>query len=128
MILLDSSVVIDYARGKDPKLLSLFRALSLAVCGVVRTEVLAGARSGADRNKLTTLLDSLAQVPIPESIWDTIGDNLRTLRASGVTVPFPDAVLATVAISSNIEFWARDVHFTLVQGALPALKLFQEPP
>lgn len=36
MILLDSCVVIDYTRGKDPKLLSLFGALSLAVCGIVR--------------------------------------------------------------------------------------------
>lgn len=128
MILLDSSVVIDYSRGKDPKLLSLFATLSLAVCGVVRAEVLAGARSATDRSKLIGLLDSLAQVPIPEAIWDTVGDNLQTLRASGITIPFPDAVLVTVAISNGYEFWARDAHFALVQRVLPALKLFHEPP
>jgi hypothetical protein len=36
MILLDSTVVIDYTRGKDPRLQSMFATLSLAVCGVVR--------------------------------------------------------------------------------------------
>jgi predicted nucleic acid-binding protein len=128
MILLDSCVVIDYSRGKDPKLLSLFAALPLAVCGVVRAEILAGVRSATDRNKLIALLDSVAQVPIPDAIWDTIGDNLRTLRAGGITVPFPDAVLVTVAIGHAYEFWTRDAHFGLIQRVLPALKLFQEPP
>lgn len=128
MILLDSCVLIDYSRGKDPKLLSLFAALSLAVCGVVRAEVLAGARSATDRNKLIGLLDRVAQVPIPDIFWDAVGDNLRTLRASGITVPFPDVVLVTVAIGNAYEFWTRDAHFGQMQRALPQLKLFQEPP
>ena len=45
-----------------------------------------------------------------------------------MTVPFPDAVVATLAIANNLELWTRDAHFTLIQQWLPALKLFQEPP
>jgi predicted nucleic acid-binding protein len=45
-----------------------------------------------------------------------------------VVVPFPDVVLATVAIANGIELWTRDKHFALIQGVLPALRLFQEPP
>ena len=37
-------------------------------------------------------------------------------------------VLATVAISNDIELWTRDTHFPMIQKVLPALKLFVEPP
>src|SRR5438270_4318754 len=52
MILVDATVVIDFTRGKDSKLLSLFTRLSLSICGIVRAEVLAGARTAVDRATL----------------------------------------------------------------------------
>jgi predicted nucleic acid-binding protein len=64
----------------------------------------------------------------PDTIWDTVGDNLCTLRTQGITVPFPDAILATLGIVNNIEVWARDRHFPDIQLVIPTLKLFQEPP
>jgi predicted nucleic acid-binding protein len=128
MILLDSCVVIEYTRGKDVKLQVLFGTLPLAVCGIARAEVLAGSRSAADRGKLLAILDNVVQVSIPEPVWDAVGDNLAALRAGGVTVPFPDVVLATVAIGNGMEFWTRDGQFGHVQRILPALKLFHEPP
>jgi predicted nucleic acid-binding protein len=128
MILIDSCVLIDYTRGKDVKLLSLFGTLNLAVCGIARAEVLAGSRSAADRSKLIAILNSMVQVSIPDSVWGAVGDNLAALRAGGVTVPFPDVVIATVAIANGVELWTRDVQFAHIQRILPALKLFQEPP
>jgi predicted nucleic acid-binding protein len=127
VILVDTSVLIDYARNpSDPKLGSLFRTLPLAICGVARTELLHGSRNPRDKARLILLLDSFSQLSIPETLWDTIGDNLRLLRMSGVTIPFADAVIATVAIANDIELWTHDAHFALVQGVLPALKLFSE--
>jgi predicted nucleic acid-binding protein len=49
VILTDTSVVIDYARGKDAKLAALVPTLPVAVCGVVRAEVLAWARDPGHR-------------------------------------------------------------------------------
>jgi predicted nucleic acid-binding protein len=57
-----------------------------------------------------------------------VGDNLAVLRAAGVTVPFTDAALATLALSLDIELWARDKHFPVIRKVLPQLKLFPEPP
>jgi len=51
-----------------------------------------------------------------------------TLRSKAMTVPFPDAVLATLDIENDVEVWARDPHFPMMQTILPRLKLFQEPP
>jgi predicted nucleic acid-binding protein len=128
MILVDSGVLIDFLRTQDPKLDVLFRSLPVAVCGITRAEILHGARTTADRQRLLVFLSAFQQVPIVDPLWDAVGANLATLRASGITVLFADAVLATVGIESAIEVWARDAHFPMMQQAIPRLRLFQEPP
>jgi predicted nucleic acid-binding protein len=128
MILVDTSVVIDYTRGKDVKLRALLPTKPVALCGVVRAEVLCGARNQGDRGKLLVELAAFQNVSIPEALWDAVGDNLASLRTNGITVPLSDAVIATLAIENDIEVWARDPHFPMMQKVLPKLKLFQEPP
>lgn len=128
MILVDSNVVIAYARGNDPALLTLFSSLTLGVCGIVRAEVLAGCRSAKDRAKLVAILNGPTQVSTLDSIWDAVGDNLAELGRNGLPVPVPDVVIATLGMDLDMEVWSRDRHFPLMQRILPALKLFQEPP
>lgn len=128
MILVDTSVLIDFLRNKDPQLGTLFRTLPVAICGVTRAEILHGARGSADRHRLLVFLNAFHQVLIPDPWWDAVGDNFATLRSGGVTVPFPDIVIATVGIENHIEVWSRDPDFPKMQGILPRLKLFQEPP
>jgi predicted nucleic acid-binding protein len=101
--LIDTGVLIDFSRTADPKLGGLFKKLPVAVCGVVRAELLHGARNPRDRARLVVLLDSFAQLPTPEPLWDVVGDSLKALRSGGVTVPFQDVVLATLAIANDIE-------------------------
>ena len=127
MILLDSCIIFDHTRGTDPRLAGWFKTHPVAVCGVVRAEVLHGARTPGDRAKILAMLNLFVQMPIPDSLWDIVGGHLASLRSHGVTVPFADAVLATLAITMSSELWTRDAHFTLMQIHLPSLKLFQEP-
>ncbi len=128
MILVDAGVLIDFLRTKDPKLNKLFRSLPVAVCGVTRAEILAGARSTKDRQRLLRFLGTFQQMAIPEPFWDVAGENLAALYARGLTVPFPDAVIAALGIEYGVEVWARDPHFAAMQKILPGLTLFQEPP
>lgn len=128
MILVDASVLIDYLRTKDAKLDQIFRKEPVAVCGVTRSEILAGARSAKDRQRLLLFLARFQQVLTPESAWETAGDNLAAFYAGGLTVPLPDALVATIGFENAFEVWARDAHFPTMQTILPALKLFQEPP
>ena len=127
MILLDSCVIFAHTRGKEPRLADWFKRYPVAVCGVIRAEVLHGAKAPGDREKLLAMLYLFVQVPIPDSLWDDVGDHLAILRSNGVTVPFADAALATLAINTGAEIWTRDAHFGLMQTHLPSLKLFQEP-
>jgi predicted nucleic acid-binding protein len=128
MILVDTGVLIDFVRTKDVNLGALFRSLPVATCGVIRAEILCGARSAADRQRLIVFLAPFQYVATLEPLWDQVGDNLAALRANGITVPFPDAVIATLGIENNIEVWARDPHFPAMRRVLPKLTLFQEPP
>lgn len=126
MILLDSSVVIDLFRAQNDRILDVILEHDAAICGITRAEVLYGARDASHRVKLIAALDLFQSLALPETIWDQVGDNLATLRMSGVTVPLADAIIATVAMINNVELWARDQHFPLVAQVMPSLKLFQE--
>src|SRR5258708_28460386 len=128
MILVDAGMLIDFVRFKDRKLDKLFRSQPVAVCGVTRAEILAGARGPRDRQRLVQFLGTFLQVAMPQMLWDLVGDSLAALYATGITVPFPDAVIATLGIENNIEVWSRDPHFPVIQKVMPRLKLFQEPP
>lgn len=126
MILTDSGVLIDFLRTNDARLGQLLRTLPVAVCGVVRAEIFAGARG--QRQKLIAFLQPFRHIIMPDSLWDQVGDDRDACYAAGLTVPFSDSIIATLAIHENIEVWTRDTHFPLMQKVLPSLKLFQEPP
>jgi predicted nucleic acid-binding protein len=128
MTLLDASIVIEALRAHDVHLMGRMNSVGGSVCGVTRAEILSGARGVKDRTKLLTILDGFQQVEIPDALWDDIGDLLATLRASGVTVPIADAVLATIAMKLDVEIWTRDTDFANMQRVSPALKLYRESP
>lgn len=128
MILVDSSVVIPFCKGKDLKLMGLLSTLPVAVCGVTEAEVLAGARTPGDRARFLAVLALFVPLPVPPTIWPRVGDHLAILYAAGLPTPLTDVTSATVAIDHGIECWARDKHFPAMAAHLPGLRLFAEPP
>jgi len=128
MILLDSTVVISYLRLPTGRLRALFQQFRPAICGITRAEVLHGARDAAHLGVLKTALDQFVQHPTPTDIWDALGTNLCAPRLQGLTVPIGDALIASLAIRDGLEVWTYDNHFSAMRSALPALRLFVEPP
>lgn len=128
MILADTSIVITCQRRPTPRLLKILLDHNAAICGVTEAEVYAGARTPAEFARCAAVLSAFQRVSIPDSIWTVLGHNLCSLRASGNTVPFMDALIATVAIENNLELWTYDAHFFQIQFVLPNLHLFAEPP
>jgi len=126
MILVDTTVVVEYLRTASQPICAVLDS-GAAICGVTRTEILHGVRTPADAASLVEALDGFVQVPIDEDTWDALGWNLSVLRSRGVVTPFPDALIATVAIRAGLELWTYDAHFSAIQSALPALRLFAGP-
>ncbi len=123
MILLDASVVVDLWRRSGRIAAELLPFGQIVVCGVTWAEMLQGARSEEDVETIRLRLSRFRQVSIPEGIWPELGANLSILRHAGITVPFPDVLLATIAIHHDLSLWTLDKHFTLIHKYLPNLQL-----
>lgn len=128
MLLVDTSVVIDYTRSADPGILAVFQAEDAAITGIIRAEVLHGARDPRHRAQLIAALDAFRQENMTPALWDQVGDSLAFLRTKGISVPFNDVSIAVLAIHLGVELWTRDQQFALIQGVLPALRLYTKHP
>ena len=117
MILVDSSVWIDYFRGtatpQAEKLDSLLGTEPLATGDLILTEVLQGFVSDRDFNQAKELLTSLVIVNLAgQDIAIQAAKNFRALRALGVTVrKMIDTVIATRCIESGLPLLYSDTDF-----------------
>ncbi len=127
MILVDTSVLVSYIKRPTPAVREVFASLDCAICGVIRAEILHGARSAEDAAKLKAALDCFTCLPTEENIWDTLGECLAALRAAGLPMPVQDVLIAALAIYHNADLWTRDNHFASIRSVLPKLRLFDGP-
>ena len=117
MILVDSSVWIDYFRGtitpQTDKLDSLLTSEPLAVGDLILTEVLQGFSKERDFNEAKRIMASLTIVELGgESVAIQAAKNYRALRSMGITVRKTiDAVIATRCIESHHDLLHDDRDF-----------------
>ena len=117
MILVDSSVWIDYFRGtatpQAEKLESLLDTEPIATGDLILTEVLQGFVSDRDFNQARKLLTSLVVVDLAgQDIAIQAAKNFRALRALGVSVRKTiDTVIATRCIESGLPLLYSDRDF-----------------
>ena len=117
MILVDSSVWIDYFRGtttpQTEKLDSLLGVEPIATGDLILTEVLQGFVSDRDFNQAKKLMTSLVIVDLGgQDIAIQAARNFRVLRSLGVTVRKTiDTVIATRCIESELPLLYGDRDF-----------------
>lgn len=87
--------------------------------------MLHGAKDEANFNKINNALDCFPQVNINNSFWDELSENLFSLKRNGKSVPFQDAMIATIAISNSLKLWTNDKHFVQIQEVLKSLDFFK---
>ena len=117
MILVDSSVWIDYFRGiqssQTDRLYALLGNEPIATGDLVLAEVLQGFASAQDFNQSKKLLTSL---PIIELVGGDIAiqaaNNFRTLRSLGITVRKTiDTLIATSCMEKGLALLYSDKDF-----------------
>ena len=117
MILVDSSVLIDYFRGtvspQTDKLDTLLGQRELATSDLVMVEVLQGFSSDRDFNQARKLLASLAYLELGgQEVAIQAARNFRTLRGLGVTIRKTiDTLIATQCIESGVSLLYTDRDF-----------------
>ena len=98
----------------------------VAICGIIRLEILGGARAEKEFYTLKSRLDSLHHL---ETIWNDACELAFTLRRKGVVVPYTDILIASSALSAGATLLHFDRHFDLIAGITDLnVESFPTPP
>ena len=122
-LLTDTNIFIDYWKRPTEGLRTIFRESDIVVCGVVRAELLHGAVSEKNFREMTIMLDAFDEINPTEDSWQCLGDFLYRMRRHGITAPFTDAMISTIAVENDLSVWTNDKHFTMIQSVIPQLKI-----
>ncbi len=121
-ILVDTSVWIEmFRRGESPEVQTLGR-LSQAglVCtnGLIRAEILSGARSQKDYERLQDIFSALTLLPDPPDLWDRVAKARYRLARKGFQVSVADLIVAAGAAYHGKALWTLDKAFQQMKDVL----------
>ena len=127
-ILVDSSIWIEFFRHPDA---SSSRALDrllahrlVCTTGVIKAEIVPGARSARDFRRLRRLFDALPLAPERDGFWSHLIRFRRRLHGRGISgVGIPDLIVATVAIQNRKLVFTGDENFARMAPHIP-VRLF----
>lgn len=123
--LVDTSVWIPLLRRSPPhealatRVTNLIRADLVATTGLVRLEVLRGARDEAHLARLQTMMDGLLQLPTTEHTWDDAALLGMRLQHAGLVTQLSDLLIAAVALRAAATILHRDRDFDLIAEHVP---------
>lgn len=119
-VLVDSSVWIDYFRGKGPPdALDFLIEENLVVTNDLILTELIPALHLRKQHQLIALLKEVERRPITPN-WDDLVQMQITCLRNGVNgIGIPDLILAQNAIQYDLQLLARDKHFDLLSEHVP---------
>lgn len=125
LYLIDTSVWVDVlppgqaTSGLRERVDTLLASDRVAITGMVRLELLGGARSEADYRRLSEMLSALHRLPVTDEHWDQAAQLGFHLRRQGLSMPFTDLLIAAVALVAGATILHRDRHFDLMARHVP---------
>ncbi|MGP1458155.1 MAG: PIN domain-containing protein [Treponema sp.] len=126
MIPADTNIIIDFWNKPTVAAEKIFSENDIAICGVIKTELLRGSKSSREFAQIQTSLEDFYYLNFTENDWIALAKQFITLKKNGLVVPFQDAMIAFLAVKYGCDVWTNDKHFKLMQAAIPELKLFFE--
>jgi predicted nucleic acid-binding protein len=119
MLLIDSTIYIDWFRRRiDPRsiLEPWIKARAVAICGIIRAEVLRGVIHPGQRNRIGALFDLLEEVPTDSGLWREVSDLAWQLDRRGVVLPLTDVAIAACSLRAGASLITTDEHFSSISG------------
>jgi predicted nucleic acid-binding protein len=117
--LIDTSVWL-FALRKDfiPEIRSrvddLLRNNLVFTTGIINLELLSGAKTDSEFERLKDRLMTLDDIITDDIIWDKASVLAFKLRRKGITVPHTDILIAACAISEGCVLLHADNHFNII--------------
>ena len=115
MVIVDTSVWIEASRrdgdlAHKVGLENLLEEYEAAWCSPVKLEFMGGARK-KDRKKLAFWFECIPYRSAEERHWELAKNNAWKLRDLGLTLPWNDILIASIALDANLRVYAKDHHF-----------------
>ncbi len=131
MYLIDTSVWIDYFRGKSNKPVQFFTSIldknvPFGITNIIYQEILQGASTEKDFNKLNQYLSTqIFYHPKRDLLsYQTSAKIYFNGRRNGITIRSTiDCLIAQIAIENKLILVHNDKDFVQMQKILPTLKL-----
>jgi predicted nucleic acid-binding protein len=114
--LVDTSVWISVLRPRPIQPLrnridELFQGDAIATTGMIRLELLSGAKTAPEFGKLAFVTEMVHQLPATDSTWTRAAELAFALRRRGLTLGSADILIAAVAIENDAVLLHADAHF-----------------
>ena len=127
MVIVDTSVWIEASRRDGDLsykvgLENLLEEYEAAWCSTVKLEFMGGARK-EDRKKLAFWFECIPYRSVEERHWELAKTNAWKPRDIGLTLPWNDILIASVALDADLRVYAKDQHFESMSQHLD-LKLY----
>jgi predicted nucleic acid-binding protein len=95
---------IDYLLKED----------AIITTGIIRLEILRGAKTEKNFQRLKNRLDALDSIETDDATWQNACELGFKLRRKGVTVPHTDILIAACALKAGSVIVHADTHFDLM--------------
>lgn len=120
MIVVDSDVLIDSLRGREPAAGRIALELKtgyLSTTAVNAFELLSGAKNEQERGKVELLLAALTIIPLDERSSRTAAAIRRELEARGQKIGMADYLVAGICLERSAVLLTRNRdHFERIPG------------
>lgn len=118
IVLVDTTVWIHFLRGAgatvQERLAPLIVADRLATAPVIVMEVLRGAKSQKDFDRLQQDFSALRSFDTSAKVWERACRLAYTLRKKGVNVPLTDTLIAAIALEHDAFLLHDDRHYEMI--------------
>jgi predicted nucleic acid-binding protein len=119
LFLVDTSVWIFALRKQfipsiKERVSELLRDHVVLTSGMIKLEILGGAKTEKEFQRLKTRFDALDSVETNTSLWEKAYALAFTLRRKGVSVPSTDILIAACALTTESTLVHADAHFDVM--------------
>jgi predicted nucleic acid-binding protein len=115
---------LDFRTRRDPvpeirnRIDSLLKEDAVITTGMIRLEILAGARTEKEYRRLKSRFDALESIETDDDLWRNAREHGFKLRRKGLTLPSTDVLIATCALQAGAILLHADAHFDLMEKPL----------
>ncbi len=118
----DTSAWVDFLRGDEEAGSRVDRLLAdgaVVVTGPIRAEVLSGAQTSGQYERLRRLFEGLVRMADPPDLWDRVGEYRFALARGGFQAEIVDLAIAVTAFAGGHRLLTRDRDFSRIRTVVP---------